>query len=87
MDLEGACLAQHAHERPLGVAAHDGIIDHDQPLALDHPAQRVEFESDTQLPDRLRRLDEGPPHVGVLDQALTERNARLLGVADGRVTT
>ena len=33
---------------------------------------------------RLRRLDEGAPDVGVLDEALAEGDAGLLRVADGR---
>jgi hypothetical protein len=31
--LGGARLAQHPHQRPLGVAPHDGVVDDDQPLA------------------------------------------------------
>ena len=33
MHLEGAGLAQHPHQRALGVAAHDRVVDDDQPLA------------------------------------------------------
>ena len=83
MDLGGPELAQHPHEGPLGVAADDRVVDDDQPLALDDVAQRVELEPDAELADRLRRLDEGPPDVGVLHQTVAERDAALLGVADG----
>ena len=74
--LDGARLAQHPHQRALGVAAHDRVVDHDQPLAADDVAQRVELEPDAELTDRLRRLDEGPPDVGVLDQARCRTGCR-----------
>ena len=67
--LDGAGLAQHPDQRALGVAAHDRVVDDDQPLAADDVAQRVELEPDAQLPDGLARLDEGAADVGVLDQA------------------
>lgn len=38
-----------------------------------------------ELPDGLRGLD-GAAHVGVLHQALTERDAGFLRIADGRLT-
>ena len=82
--LGGARLAQHPHERPLGVAAHDRVVDDDEALAGDDLAQRVELEPDAELPDRLRRLDERAADVGVLDQALRVRDAALLGEADRR---
>ena len=66
--LEGAGLAQHPDQRALGVAADDRVVDHDQPLAADDVAQRVELEPDAQLPDGLARLDERAADVGVLDQ-------------------
>ena len=53
MDLGGAGLAQHPDERPLGVAAHDRVVDDDQALAGDDLAQRVELEPDAELADRL----------------------------------
>src|SRR3712207_6851966 len=33
--LDGPGLAQHADQGPLGVAADDRVVDHDQPLAAD----------------------------------------------------
>ena len=67
--LDRAGLAQHPDQRALGVAAHDRVVDDDQPLAADDVAQRVELQPDAQLPDRLARLDERAADVGVLDQA------------------
>ena len=69
MHLAGARLAEHPDQGALGVAAHDRVVDDDQPLALDHVAQRVQLEPDAELADRLARLDEGAPDVGVLHQA------------------
>ena len=45
--------------------------------------QGVQLQPDAQLADGLGGLDEGPAHVGVLDQALREGDAGFLGVADG----
>ena len=53
MHLAGAGLAQHPHQRALGVAAHDRVVDDDEALALDDVAQRVELEPDAELADRL----------------------------------
>ena len=83
MDLGGAGLAQHPHQGPLGVAAHDGVVDDDESLALDDLAQGVELEADAELAQGLGGLDEGAPHVGVLHQALPVGDAGGLGVADG----
>src|SRR5262249_50574181 len=77
-----ARLTQHPHQRTLRVTAHDRVVHHDQALAFDHLAQRIELEADAELPDGLARLDERAADIGVLDQALTVRDAGLLGVSD-----
>ena len=56
--LGGAGLAQHPDLGALGVAAHDRVVDDDQPLAPDHVGQRVELEPDAELADGLAGLDE-----------------------------
>ncbi len=83
MHLEGTCLPQHPHLGPLGVAAHDRVVDHDDPTAPDHVLQRVELQPDAELAQGLAGLDEGPADVGVLHEALAERDAALLGVPGG----
>ena len=83
MHLSGAGLAQHADESALGIAANDGIIHHDQLLAVNDLAQRVELQADAQLAQGLSRLDEGAAHVSVFDQTMGEGNARFAGVAHG----
>ena len=55
MHLGGAGLAQHPHQGALGVAAHDRVVDDDQPLARDDVAQRVQLEPDAELADGLAR--------------------------------
>ena len=82
MHLGRARLAQHPHDGALGVAADDRVVDDHKALALDDVAQRVQLQPDAQLPDGLRGLDEGAPDVGVLDQALRERDAAGLRVPD-----
>ena len=82
MHLGRAGLAQHPDQGALGVAAHDRVVDDDQPLAADDVAQRVELEPDAELADGLAGLDEGAADVGVLDQALAVGDAGLLRVAD-----
>src|SRR4029078_10289979 len=80
VDLGGAGLAEHPDLGPLRVAPDDRVVDDDEPLAADHVVERVELEPDAQLAQGLAGLDEGPADVGVLDEALAERDARLLGV-------
>ena len=83
MHLEGAGLAEHPDLGALGVAAHDRVVDDDEPLAADHVLERVELEPDAELAQRLAGLDEGAADVGVLDEALAEGDAALLGVPGG----
>src|SRR5262249_41098833 len=66
--LQGAGLAQHADDGPLGVAAHDRVVHHHHPLAAYVLPQRVELEPDAELPDSLGRLDESAADVAALDQ-------------------
>ena len=81
MHLEGAGLAQHPDLGALGVAADDRVVDDDQPLAADHVLEGVELEPDAELAQGLAGLDERAADVGVLDEALAEGDAALLGVA------
>src|SRR5664280_3288086 len=48
------------------VAAHDRVVDDDEPLALDRVLERIELEADALLPDRLARRDERAADVAVL---------------------
>ena len=77
-----ACFAEHTHEGALGVTANDGVVNNDEALASNHGLERVQLQTDTELANRLRGLNEGSTHVGVLDQAVTVGNAGLFGVTD-----
>ncbi len=84
MDLGRSGLPQHADQGALSVSAHNRIVDDDEASTFNVLPDRVELEADAQLPQGLRRLDEGASDIGVLHQPLAERDARGLGIADGR---
>src|SRR5688572_12219819 len=44
VDLGGAGLEEKLDQLATGVAAYDGVVHHDHPVALDHARQRVELE-------------------------------------------
>ena len=75
MHLGRAGLAQHLHELSLRGAAHDGVVDHDDALAGDVLAQRVELHAHRRLAHRLAGGDEAAADVAVLHQALAVRDA------------
>ena len=75
MHLTGTRLTEHAHEGALGITAHDGVIDHHEALAFDDIFERIQFQTDTQLTDRLAGLDECPAYVGVLDKPFGKGNS------------
>ena len=85
--LLGARLAEHLHDTARGRTAHDGVVHDDQPLALDDAAHRREFHPYPLLPQLLRGLDEGTPHVFVLDKPHLVGNAARLAVTDGGTET
>ena len=84
VDLARPGLAQHRDDLPGRGAAHDRVIDDDQPLAVDDLAQRVELELDAALAQLLVGLDEAAAHVAVAHDRLGVRDAGCERVADGR---
>src|SRR5215210_4208953 len=84
VDLGGAGLEQQLDQLAAGVAAYDGVVHNDHPVAFDHTRQRVELEPDAELAHTVGRLDKSPPHVAVLYEAFRVRDAALLRVADRR---
>ena len=76
VNLAGAGVAQHADDLPRRVAAHDRVVDDDQPPAGDDLRQRVELEPQAALAQLLPGLDEGAGDVAVLDQAVVARQPR-----------
>ena len=77
VDLRGAGGAQHADDLRGRVAAHDRVVDDDEPLAGDDLGHRVELQPQAVLAQLLAGLDEGPLDVAVLDEAV------VLGQAAG----
>ena len=78
VDLLRAVAPQQPDDLLGGRAAHDRVVDDDQPLVADHLAQRAELDVDAPLAHRLAGLDERPAAVPVADHALAERDARRL---------
>ena len=81
MNLLGTGVTQHLDELHHGGAAHDGVVDDDQALALDVVAQRVKLHAHAHGAQLLRRLDKRTAHVTVLDKALAKGNAALVRIA------
>ena len=84
MHLGRPGIAQHLNELLGSVAAHDGIVDDHEALARNHARQRVQLQANAQLAHGLGGLDESAAHVAVLHDTVGERNARGLGIAQGR---
>src|SRR5829696_417305 len=84
VDLGGAGLEQQLDQFAAGVAAYDGVVHDDHPVAFDHARQRVEFEPDAELAHTVGRLDKSPTYVAVLYEAFRVRDAAPLRVADRR---
>ena len=81
MHLGRTRVEEHRHELARRVAAHDRVVDDDDPPSCDL-VERVELEPDSLFPHRLIGLDERPRDVAVLDQRLAEGDAGRLGVSD-----
>src|SRR3954452_3951047 len=79
-----AGIAHHLHDLHAGGAAHDGIVDEDDALAVDQSRIGVVLQLDAEVPNFLARLNEGPADIVRADDAELERNSRCLGEADCR---
>ena len=71
----GARVAQHLHDLARRVAAHDRVVDDDEPLARHDLGQRVELHPQAVLAQLLPGLDERARDVAVLDQPVVLREA------------
>ena len=56
-----AGFAEHTHEGALGVTANDGVVNNDKALASNHRLEWVQLQTDTELADGLRGLNEVRP--------------------------
>ena len=97
MHLLRTGLTQHPDDRSLGVAPHDGVVDDDQALALDHVTQWVQLQSDPELADRLRGTGENfwdefgtttgrPRRVGWFDAVAARYAAEINGISSIALT-
>ena len=85
MNLARPGLAQHADDFSRGRAAHDRVVDQNDPLSRHHLSNGIELDLDPKMADRLLGLDEGPPDVVVSHQPECKREPRLARVAQGRI--
>src|SRR6266446_4668259 len=65
-------IAHHLDDLGRGRAAHDRIVDQDDPLAFEIGAVGVVLEADAEMADLLGRLDEGAADIMVADDAEVE---------------
>src|SRR5699024_5198765 len=83
VDLAGPGVPDQLDEPGAGGAPDDGVVHHDDPLALDRLPQGVELQPHAALPLVLAGLDEGPADVAVFDEPHAVGDAGATGVADG----
>jgi hypothetical protein len=62
-------------------AANNGVVNEDDTLAVEQIADRVELEADAEVADALLGLNKGAADVVIADEAETERQGGLFGVA------
>src|SRR4029453_17597571 len=84
MHLARACLAHHLHDLHRSRAAHHAVVDQHDALALDLAFIGAVLQLYAELPDALLGLDKGSADIVIADDAVFERQPRLLRIADGR---
>ena len=84
MHLARAGMADHLDDLGRGRAAHDRIVNQDDPLAFEVGAVGVVLEPYTQMADLVCRLDKGAPDIMVADDPELERQPRFGGKAERR---
>ena len=84
MHLARSRIAHHADDFAAGSAAHDGIVDQDDPLAFQQTAHRIQLQLHSEVAHRLFWLDEGAAHVVIANQTKAEGNAALRRITHGR---
>ena len=78
MNLSSSGLLEHLHQSPLGVAANDGVVHHNQPFSCNHLSEGIELEPDTQLANGLGGLNKGSTDIGVFYESVAKGDAALL---------
>ena len=82
MDLFRARAPDHLDDLAHGSAAHDGIVDDDDPLAIQNAGNGIVFYARAEIPDALGGLDEGAAYVMVADEPPFHGDPAGLAVAD-----
>ena len=84
MNFGRAGFAHHAHDFAAGGAAHDGIIDENHALALDHSTNGIQLQPHAEVTNGLLGLDEGAANIMIANQAHAEWDAGFGGIANRR---
>ena len=79
VNLRGTGFADHADDLAGRRAPHDRIVHQHNALTGNQFANRVQFDFDAEVPDRLLRFDERSADVVVPDQTQFERRPRRRG--------
>ena len=87
VDLPCAALPQIPDTVPAGGSPDDRILDDHDLLVGDQRLYRIEFDPDPEIPHRLARLDEGPPHIMVSDHPHFEREPTLLRIPESGIVS
>ena len=74
MHLSGSGLTKHLDNFLAGRTTDDRIVDDRHSVAFQELAHRVQLDFDPEVPDGFLRLDKGPPHVVIADQAELKRD-------------
>ena len=77
-----ACVADELDQTSHRGTTHDGVINHDNALALNRAAQGIELQTYRALTLVLTGLNEGTANITILNQTHAVGNARILGIAD-----
>src|SRR4051812_8274015 len=83
MHFTGAGASDHANDFSTGGSADNGIVNQNDPFAIEQVTDGIEFEFNSEVANLLGWLDEGSPDVVITNQGLAIRNTRLGCVSNG----
>ena len=84
MNFSSTCVANHFDDLARRGAAHQRVINNDNTLTLNHSTNRIEFKLDTEVANRLLRLNKGSTDVMIANQPQLEGDARFFGITHCR---
>src|SRR6185503_7204606 len=82
MHFFGSRIAKHLHNFTACRASYQRIIDDNDPFPLQHLRHCIELDLDTEVADRLFRLNEGAADIVISNQPQFKWNPRPLGIAE-----